>query len=262
VKREEIRSDVIGVNHFTWLTSAQYNNIDIFPIYREFAEEHREKGYDFMLEIEHINNAWRHLEKVKFDLFLRYGYIAAAGDRHLAEFCPGGWYLDNPEQVWDWGFGLTPVSWRKDDLKMRLERAERLISGEEKFKISPTGEEGVNQIRALLGLKDLVTNVNIPNRGQVPNLPLGAIVETNATFRANSLEPIMTNGVPKEIYPLISRVSGGQQLLVDAIVARDIEKAFLVFANDPLVRLPLNKARELFDKMIANTSKYLGMYNI
>jgi len=190
VKREEIRSDVIGVNHFTWLTSAQYNNMDLFPIYREFAEEHRENGYDYMLDIEHINNAWRHLEKVKFDLFLRYGYIAAAGDRHLAEFCPGSWYLDNPDQVWDWGFGLTPVSWRKDDLKSRLERAERLISGEEKFKISPTGEEGVNQIRALLGLKDLVTNVNIPNVGQVPNLPLGAVVETNATFRANSLKPV------------------------------------------------------------------------
>ncbi len=262
VKREEIRTDVIGVNHFTWLTSAQYKNIDLFPIYREFAREHRKDGYDYKIEYDHINNVWRYNERVKFDLFSRYGYIAAAGDRHLAEFCPGSWYLDSPEQVCEWGFALTPVSWRKNDLKSRLERAQRLVSGEEKFKITPTGEEGVNQIRALLGLKDLVTNVNIPNVGQVPNLPIGAVVETNATFRANSLVPVMTNGVPKEIYSLISRISGAQQLLVDAIVERDIEKAFMVFANDPLVRLPLNKARELFDRMIANTSKYLGMYNL
>ena len=72
-------------------------------------------------------------EKVKIDLFLRYGSIAAAGDRHLAEFCPGDWYLKDKETVEKWGFALTPVSWRKDDLEKRLERSERLYSGEEKF---------------------------------------------------------------------------------------------------------------------------------
>ena len=261
VKREDISVNVTGINHFTWITAAHYGKIDLFPVYREFAEKYRKDGFDFMLEGEHLNNAWVHYEKVKFDLFLRYGYIAAAGDRHLAEFCPGDWYLNNPEDVMNtWGFGLTPVSWRKDDLKKRLEKSQRLINGEEEFKITVTGEEGVNQIRALLGLSDLVTNVNIPNRGQIPNLPLGAVVETNAVFRADTVTPVMAGELPDSIYPLISRVCGAQRLLVDAIIERDIEKAFRVFVNDPLVRLPLDKARELFDRMIANTSKYLTMY--
>ena len=30
-KREEIRVNVVGVNHFTWLTEAKYKNIDLFP---------------------------------------------------------------------------------------------------------------------------------------------------------------------------------------------------------------------------------------
>lgn len=34
--------------------------------------------------------------------------------------------------------------------------------------INTTGEEGVQQMRSLLGLRDLVTNVNIPNYGQIP----------------------------------------------------------------------------------------------
>ena len=31
-KREDIKVNVVGVNHFTWLTSAKYKDIDIFPI--------------------------------------------------------------------------------------------------------------------------------------------------------------------------------------------------------------------------------------
>ena len=37
-------------------------------------------------------------------------------------------------------FGLTPVSWRKGDLKDRLERSRKLLSGEEEVKINKTGE--------------------------------------------------------------------------------------------------------------------------
>ena len=66
------------------------------------------------------------------------------------------------------------MSWRKEELKERLARSERLYSGAEALKIDPTGEEGVRQMRALLGLGDFVTNVNIPNIGQIPNLPFGA----------------------------------------------------------------------------------------
>jgi len=261
VKREEIKVKVTGVNHFTWLTSAQYMGMDLFPMYREFAIKHSQEGFDFDQGEQHINNGWRHLELVKMDLFLRYGAIAAAGDRHLAEFCPGDWYLKDPEHVHKWGFGLTAVSWRKNDLKERLEKSARLMSGEQKFELKPTGEDGVKQIRALLGLGDLVTNVNMPNRGQVPNLPLGAVVETNAVFTSNSVTPTVAE-VPTSVYPLVSRVCGGQQILVEAALERDLDKAFLVFANDALVHLPLDKARELFERMLKNTSKYLTMYNI
>ncbi len=261
VNREDIKVKVTGINHFTWLTSAQYNDTDLFPLYYEFAQKHINDGFDFDQGEQHINNGWRHLELVKMDLFLRYGAIAAAGDRHLAEFCPGDWYLKDPEHVHKWGFGLTEVSWRKKDLKERLEKSARLISGEEKFELKPTGEDGVKQIRALLGLGDLVTNVNMPNRGQIPNLPLGAVVETNAVFTANSVTPTLAE-LPANVYPLVSRVCGNQQILVQAALERDLDKAFLAFSNDSLVRLPLDKARELFVRMLKNTEKYLDSYDL
>ena len=260
VKREDIKVNVVGVNHFTWLTKAQYKDIDIFPVYREFAEKYKDTGYTRDVEENWMNKFFRCSEKVKIDLFLRYGYIAAAGDRHLAEFCPGDWYLKDKETVEKWGFALTPVSWRKEDLKNRLERSERLYTGEEKFELKETGEEGVQQIRALLGLRDLVTNVNIPNYGQIPNLPIGAVVETNACFRANSLNPVFAGNIPDTIYPLISRVCGEQETVVDAALKRDLDGVFSAFAADPNVYLPLSDARNLFDEMIQNTKKYLKMY--
>ena len=258
--RDDIKIELTGINHFTWITAARYKGMDIYPIYKEFAEKYCENGYNFKHENNHINNCWRQLELVKFDLFMKYGYIAAAGDRHLAEFCPGDWYLKDPETVLKWGFGLTPVSWRKDYLKGRIELSEKLVRGEEKVDLSPTGEEGVKQMRAILGLGDLITNVNIPNRGQITNLPKGAVVETNSIFSANSVIPVVAGDIPKSIYPLISRESGNQQLLMEAIDERSLDKAFLAFVNDPLVRLPREKARELFDRMVAATSEYLTMY--
>lgn len=264
VKREDIKVNVTGVNHFTWLTSAHYQDIDLMPVYREYCKKYIKDGIPFTREAsEHwMNGGFKCLHQVKMDLFLRYGIIAAAGDRHLAEFCDKEWYIDNPELVDKWGFALTSVEWRKCDLKRRLEKSARLVSGEEKFEIKATGEEGVEQIRALLGLRDLVTNVNIPNVGQIPNLPLGAVVETNATFRSNELHPVVAGNVPAEIYALISRIVGEQLLVVEAATERNIEKAFKAFIADPLVNLPLDKARELFDEMIENTKKYLVDYDL
>lgn len=262
--RREIKVNPVGVNHFTWLTSACWQNMDLFPYYREFCRKYRGgyHGNGENVDSNWMNNNFASTEKVKMDLFLRYGSIAAAGDRHLAEFCEGKWYLENPERVKEMQFNLTSVAWRKEDLKERLEKSRRLRTGEEQVKISGTGEEGVDQIRALLGLCDVVTNVNLPNQGQIPNLPTGAVVETNAVFRSGSLVPVMAGPVPGGIYPMIARVCGEQELISEGIAARDTNRIFAAFVNDPLVTCSLSDARRLFREMCENTREYLSMYDL
>jgi len=260
--RNEMKVNPIGVNHFTWVTSAQYKNIDLYPLYKDFAEKHKE-GLEQPGDDNWLNRVFRSAEKVKFELFRKYGIIAAAGDRHLAEFCPGKWYLESPERAEEMKFSLTPVSYRKNELYAdRLEKSARLLSGEEDVAIRNTGEEGVDQMRALLGLGDFVTNVNVPNIGQIPNLPMGAVVETNAVFSADKVTPVCAGEVPTPIYSLISRVVGVQELTSEGIAERNLEKIFLAFANDPLVTCGLNDARKLFDEMVENTKEYLTMFNI
>lgn len=263
-ERHEIKVNPVAVNHFTWLTEATYKNIDLFPYYDKFCDKYK-GGYtneqiEKMLKAKNASFISKHA--VKMELFKRFGYIAAAGDRHLVEFLPGKWYLESPERVKEMGFGLTSVAYRKIDLADRIARSERLRSGEEAVRIENTGEEGVNQMRALLGLCDLCTNVNLPNRGQIPNLPLGAVVETNAIFRSGTVTPVFAGPIPESIYPLVSRICAEQESVSEAIAERDLDKIFACFISDPLVTCSMADAKALFDEMVDNTKEYLKSYNI
>ncbi|MFW5985535.1 MAG: alpha-glucosidase/alpha-galactosidase [Halanaerobiaceae bacterium] len=252
-KREDIKVNVLGINHFTWLDQAYYKGMDLFPLYEKFVNKHYESGYG-----EYDPDAYfSSTSRVKFDLFKRYGVIAAAGDRHLAEFVSGDWYLKDPETVQEWGFNLTPVSWRKEDKKKRLKKSQKLVSGKEKVELSKSGEEGITQMKSLLGLRDKVTNVNLPNRGQMPDLPEGAVVETNAHFSSNSLEPITSGHLPHDVKNLVTHQVLNQETILRAVLNRDRQQAVNAFANDPLVTIGHRKAEKLFTEMVQKTKKYL-----
>jgi alpha-galactosidase len=207
------------------------------------------------------NGAYVTKELVKFTLFKRYGAIAAAGDRHLAEFCPGKWFLESKEMVEDkYGFSLTKVSWRKLECEQRKQKAKDYYNGKP-FELRDTGEETVRQIKALLGLGDFVTNVNLPNVGQIENNPYGAIVETNASFSGDSVKPVHAGKVPTVLNALMMRIIEEQETVVDAALTGDYEKAFVAFLNNPNVCISADKARELFDRMLEKTKEYLPYYD-
>ena len=191
----------------------------------------------------------------------RYGLIAAAGDRHLAEFMPGNEYLKDPETVASWKFGLTTVDWRKEDLKKRLERSHRLAAGEEEIDLTPTGEEGILLIKALCGLGRVVSNVNIPNTaGQIPNLPENALVETNALFDRDSIHPVAAGKVPENVKALLMPHIENHERTLKAALTCDEELVVQAFLHDPVVKgkQPQEaQVRSLVHDMIENTRKYL-----
>ncbi len=256
--REEMIVNVVGVNHFTWFTSAKYQNKDLFKVYDRFIDKYYETGYNKKGIGNWMNDSFTSNARVRMDLFRRFGYVAAAGDRHLAEFMDNADYLASPACVKEWMFGLTTVDWRKNHLVERLSRSERLLSGEDVWQLKDSGEEGTLQIRALLGLGDMVTNVNVPNRGQISNLPYGTIVETNAAFRNGSVQPVFAGAVPDAIYPLISRAAHENDMILDAGFSLDLGFAFERFASLNMIKtLTAEQKRDLFDTMVKGTEKYL-----
>lgn len=257
--RRDIEVNVLGINHFTWFDQASYKGIDLFPVYREFIEENFEEGYSEP-DRNWANSTFNCAHRVKFDLFNRFGLIAAAGDRHLAEFMPGGEYLKDPETVKGWKFGLTTVDWRKKDLKNRLARSARLVNGEEEIELTPSGEEGILLIKALCGLDRVVSNVNIPNvNRQIPNLPETAVVETNAVFGRDSIKPLIAGEIPDNVRALVMPHVENHEYVLKAALECDRELVYRAFLNDPLVKGRAGEAdvKKLADDMIANTLEYL-----
>lgn len=257
VTRQDLYTTVTGINHFTWLTHASYKGIDLMPMYAEFADKYYETGFDEGGDNNWMNSHFNCAQRVKFDLFRRYGAIAAAGDRHLAEFT-APWYTTDPDAVHSWKFNLTTVDWRVKDLGDRMQRSDDLISGKEELVLKPSGEEGHLLLKAVLGLGDLVSNVNIPNRGQIPNLPLGSVVETNAMFGRDRIEPVFAGTMPSNILPLVARHVYNQENTLKAALTCDRKLGFTTFMNDPqLAAVSVKDGQKLFDDMLENQRAYL-----
>ena len=269
IKRKEIKTSVLGINHFTWIDKAEWKETDIFPLYRDFVKNYADTGFKksgssvaFAMgssndddEIER-RRLFGSSDRVKMDLFRRYGLIAAAGDRHLAEFCPHSWYFASPELAESWGFALTPVSWRITDREKLKQKAIAFREGTQEITPEQSGEEGIKIIKALAGLGDIVTNVNLPNSGQMPDLPDECVVETNAVFAHNNIQPVHCKELPVDLRSLVMHHVLAQEGIIEAVFENNMEKAFRVFSHDLAVQtLPLSDARSLFDEMCAKTLK-------
>ncbi|HPJ02624.1 MAG TPA: alpha-glucosidase/alpha-galactosidase [Candidatus Limiplasma sp.] len=258
VTRQQLHTTVQGVNHFTFITQASYRDIDLFPVYREFVEKYAQNGYTEGSDDNWMNRFFDSAQMVKMDLYLRTGQIAAAGDRHLAEFNPAPRYLASPEKAHSYRFTLTPVSWRKQNQEMLMKKSARLFAGDEAFQLTPTGEEGVEMIKAFCGLRTLISNVNLPNKGQIPNLPLGTVVETNAVFSDHSVSPIHSGPMQGAAYALTLPAALAQDDILCAVKSKDASAALRAFAGDPLmVGVTLHDAKLLYRKMLNNTKVYL-----
>ena len=264
VSRQDIHVNVLGLNHFTWFDHASYRSHDLFPIYADYIERHFETGYEERGH--HWNDSvFGCAHRVKFDLFRRFGAIAAAGDRHLAEFMPGSMYLKDPRTVEGWKFSLTPVSWRKDDLKTRLAKSARLVNGTESIEFLPSGEEGILLLRALCGLGRLVSNVNLPNTNrQIRNMPEDCIVETNAIFSRDSVMPVCAGRITQPVLELLQPHIANQRDILDAALTHDSMLLLDAFMRDPLVcgRIIRTQGEALLHDMMMRTKAYLPGWNL
>jgi len=256
--RQDIKINVLGINHFTWLDYASYKGIDLIPVYRDFIEKNFETG---LITKENPRASYFDcLHRVKFDLFRKYGYIAAAGDRHLVEFLLLDDYLKSPEIAYEWGYTLTPVSWRKSELLEKETRTKRLADGEETYVVNHSGEEGISLIKALCGLGQVISNVNIPNTaGQISNLPTTAIVETNAVFERDMIRPIVAGEMPENILALTNPHIENHERIFEAALTCNKDLVIEAFINDPLIKGKVTdeEIKLLVNDMIRNTLSFL-----
>jgi alpha-galactosidase len=178
-------------------------------------------------------------------MFREYGLLPCSVDSHIGEYVPFA------KQVAGWH--PTPVYFHKN-LMARVERlVTRYGNGETLVPMHRAGrsrEESFPIIEAMHCRTTRRLNaVNVPNRGYIPNLPQGAIVEVPATVGAEGLAP---DAVPEMVEPLAEFMRTQieiQDLVVKSALTGDPEPAFEAMCMDPLS--PPNRAtcRMIFDEL-------------
>lgn len=260
--RNDIYTDVSGINHFTWITKAMYKDIDIMALLPAFMEKHYEEGfYEHGDKNQYQWDTFAYANRVKMNMFRNFGALGAAGDRHLVEFMNNKWYLADKDTIENWKFALTTVDFRVKQMHERIEESIAMAEGSQVVEVKKSDEEAVELMKALLGFETKVSNVNMPNRGQMPDMPLGAIVETNAVFSNNQVSPVTARSLPIAARNLVLRGLYNIEDCYEGIKNRDLKQIFTAFVNQPLCStLSLNDAKKLFCEMVLNTRNYLDEY--
>jgi alpha-galactosidase len=258
--REEIEVNVTGINHFTWVDRAAYKGHDLLALLRHHIEQPGVIRKYTKEEVLAKHNWFHNADQVAFELFRRYGILGAAGDRHLAEFVPG--FTRSEEELGRWGLVRTPIEYRLARWAEAPQQTRDLMDGKTPFSLPETGEEGVKQICAILGLGDFMTNVNVENIGQISNLPLHAVVESNAYFSRDSVRPLTAGPLPSGVHALISRHVGNQEMIIEAALTSDKDLAFQAIFNDPTTNLPIDAALQMYSEMLTIAKVYLPGWKI
>lgn len=117
-------------------------------------------------------------------------------------------------------------------------------------------------MKALLGvIPATVSNANVINVGQMPDMPLGSVVETNCVFSLDSVKPVAAKRLPEAVNALVLRNAQNIENTYYGIKHRNVKEIFEAFINQPLCsNLALSDGRELFNRMTEKTKEYLKDY--
>lgn len=262
----DISVNVKGINHFTWVDEAYYNGTDLWPYLEEFAHSEQANRMFTPEDLEDVspfNDEWQ----VSWELFRRFGVLPFAGDRHIVEyatsFLEGGKTGLNRWGVKRTGSDFRSKHWDPSESEQTTD-VTAWMNGEEEFNLEASGEAFLKILEALNGGERFVTNVNVPNRGQVEDIEHGAVVETNALVSAGEVKPLAAGGFPRPVRSLVQRhVDTIETIVVEASRDGDVDRAFEGFLIDPQVQtLQTEEAEDLFTDLVSAEQDYLTNWDL
>ncbi|WKZ40138.1 MAG: hypothetical protein QY328_17915 [Anaerolineales bacterium] len=235
-----------GTNHFTWLVSIHDRRTgeDLYPLLRERFFELDES-----------------FEPLTRRVFRDFGLFPIPGDTHLCEYLP--WMSDPVTKPWE-KFNIRLYDWE-------------LMAGVRDFSLDRLNEmaDGNMTIDGLLetdseGALEMIENVayggshyhlaaNLPNVGQIPNLPLGATVETPVHVNGAGIHPVHVGPLPEPIAELCRRELTIAQLCVDAAVEGSREKALQCLLLDPVIT-DAETAESILDDYLKTYKEHLPQF--
>jgi alpha-galactosidase len=235
-----------GLNHFTWILSItdRRTGEDLYPLFRKRF---------FELD--------PNFEPLTRDVFSIFGLFPVPGDTHLCEYLP--WMSDPNTKPWE-KYNIRLYDW---DLmasvrEFELYRLNEMANGDATIEgLLDTDSEGaLEMIENVAGAGNHYhLAANLPNAGQVNNLPYGATVETPVHVNGAGIQAVHVGALPEPIAELCRREIAAAQLCVDSVVEGSREKALQCLLLDPVVA-DIDTARRILDDYLTEYKEYLPQY--
>jgi alpha-galactosidase len=244
VPRVDIRA--AGLNHFTWILSIhdRQTGEDLYPLFRKRFFELDPR-----------------FEPLTRDVFSAFGLFPVPGDTHLCEYLP--WLSDAQTRPWD-TYNIRLYDW---DLMaavrdFELDRLNEMAGGNQTIEyLLDTDSEGALEMIENVAAAGTHYHLaaNLPNAGQIANLPHGCTVETPVTVDGAGIHPVHVGPLPEPIAELCRRETTVAQLCVDAAVEGSRAKALQCLLLDPVIT-DINTAQKILDDYLTSYREYLPQF--
>jgi alpha-galactosidase/6-phospho-beta-glucosidase family protein len=269
----EITPTIAGVNHLPIITTLDVGGDDGLALLRDLLDHGAERAGDplsteFAAGLGHEKvsegGEWTrgdllHENRVKLELFRRFGVLPAAGDRHLVEFFAG--FLTE-ESGWGerWGVHLTTIEEREWWARRYIDELDDLLRAEE-FDELPSGE----MVAPVIMCHELDQPgwfpLNIPNRRQVADLPADVVVEAMSVVDGSGVRGRDVAHVPAVLADTLRRVSTAQELTVEAALTGDRGRVLEAMLVDPLAgRIDYEALQAMTDELLMATKRWLPQF--
>ncbi len=253
---EAVAIAVAGINHLPVILRASVGGRDGLALLRAWLAEHGSFAFVARHDPDPLTDVFQDRLAVKLTLFGQLGVLFGAGDRHIAEFFPG-FLSETSGRGRRYGVELTTIAQREELARRRRAQIERFVARAEADEALQHSDEQLAPIMAALaGGPPGRFVVNVPNRGQVDNLPRGAVVECIADVGRLGVQPLAVGDLPYPACAALAPHVARQELVVEAALTGEREPALAALATDPLVPDPA-AAKPMLDELLAANAKFL-----
>jgi alpha-galactosidase len=246
---DQISVRYAGLNHFFWMTEASTPKMDVTA---DLERRLKKQSFTDMLRESSPDAMGFHSNReLATELFRLTGVMPYLGDRHTCEFFPQ--YITSRTNMKKYKLIRTTIKERRDGFNVRKKNLENSIAAElPKESFVRSRETAADIISAHVESRSFIDVGNVPNIGQISNLPLGTVVETAVRVDRNGFSPIAFGPLPEPILSFIEPFARAFNAGVDACFEGNREKALMALRMDPLCsHLTADQVLEMGNRLLA-----------
>jgi len=241
----EIDYRVAGVNHVAFFLRLEHRGRDLYPLLRQGYHEGRLPKPPLLMP--------RCPNRVRYEVMDHLGYFCTESSEHFAEYVP--WFIKShrPDLIEDFGIPLDEYPKRCEEQMADWGAQAEAHRAADRVEVTKSHEFAAEMMNAIATGTPYIAYGNLPNRGQVPQLPMGAAVETPCLVDANGVQPTTVTGIPPQLVALMRTQINVQELTVRALLDENVDHIYHAACLDPhtAADLDLRQIRSLVTDLLA-----------